>query len=99
MTETKPAYPRQIVIAWTVIETVWDREMYAADLGERPGLVEVEVPRAVTWLFAGDADDVAQAEAAAKRFDNGARVYTFGPCEQDPHGRAKAQRLKDGPAA
>lgn len=58
----------------------------AADLGIRPTLKEIAVPRACVWLNRGTAADLAKATAYAPT--EGYRVFTYPTSERDPLGRA-----------
>lgn len=91
MTKTKTT-ERQIVIAWTVTESVYDGKPYARDLGARPGFrLEVQ-GRAAMWLRRGTAADVAKAKAyaeteTAKNTDTArgpVQVFTFPTSEAEP---------------
>lgn len=85
----KMSFPATIVIAWAMSERVWDGEPYRADLGERPGLVDVVTPRAAVWLNSGSRADFEKAKAYAAEEGEGRVVFVYPENEPDPIGRAK----------
>jgi len=83
-----------IVVAWLVYEQEYDGEPYARDLGARPTMREVKVPRAVVWKTNGTDDDVRKASKHARaEYGEGFAVYTHQD-ETDPHGRARRDILR-----
>ena len=76
------------------------------DLGQLPKMRNVVIAKALVWTNKGDADDLAKAEAFARRPDSagghdGSRVFVYPTSERDPIGRAKAdllESLKPAPA-
>ena len=70
----------------------WDGKPYAADLGQRAGMVAVRRATAMTWLLRGTDADVEK----ARRFgeSEGYTVFTYPTSEPDPIARAKADALK-----
>jgi hypothetical protein len=83
-----------IVAAWVVT----DFEVVSQgrrDLGERPKLREVKVPKAVMWANKGTSEDVEKAKAwARKETDHEVAVLVYPTSEPDPMGRAKRDVLK-----
>ncbi len=77
----------RIVIAWCETVRV-PRGEARIDLGERPPLEDLRVPKAVVWLLDGEESDRVKAEAHAQTIE-GAEVFTFPVTEKDPIGRAK----------
>jgi hypothetical protein len=81
----------QCVIAWTEESREWTGKAFAADLGERPELRDVLVPRACMWLNEATVRDVEAAKAYANR--EGFKVFTY-TNEKDPIGAAKRDILR-----
>ena len=84
-----------ITIAWADIvrRPACDPGTVRVDIGHRVPMMDAAEPRAVVWVSAGTAADVAKAEAHAATID-GAQVFTFDTTEPDPIGRAKAMIRK-----
>jgi hypothetical protein len=83
-----------IVLAWVVpdFEVVRERRR---DLGERPEMKEIKVPKAVVWLKSGDDADIEKAKAyASKETEYEIAVFTYPTSEKDPLGKAKREVLK-----
>lgn len=84
----------EIVLAWVVedFEVVRERRR---DLGERPELKTIYVPRTVMWLNSGTEADVKKAtDYATKEKDHKVLVFTYPKSERDPLGRAKKDVMK-----
>lgn len=77
----------QCVVAWTVEEVEWTGERWAPDLGERPPVRVVKVPRTAMWLNEARPEDVEKARAVGSVW--GWEVFTF-TGEEDPLAAAKA---------
>ena len=89
--------PKTIVIAWTTVAMEIVRER-RTDLGERPELREVNVPRACVWLNEGGPADVMKAHAYAATLDGPLRlVFAYETSEPDPIARAKRDILASLP--
>ena len=86
---------RVITIAWANIvrRPASDPGTVRVDIGHRVPMMDVAEPRAVVWVSAGTAADVAKAEAHAATID-GAQVFTFPTTEPDPIGRSKEKIRK-----
>lgn len=84
----------QIVLAWLVSDFVVAEER-RRDLGERPVLKEIKVPKAAMWIKDGQASDLRKAEAYAKKeTDNEIFIFTYNKAEKDPLGKAKKEVAK-----
>jgi nucleotide-binding universal stress UspA family protein len=81
----------QIVIAWTVDEMEIVRARHT-DLGERPVMREIKVPRAALWLKSGTGEDLKKAREYAKA--NGYRAFAYVADEPDPIAVAKVDVFK-----
>lgn len=80
-----------IVIAWTETIMIHDGEPWAADLGERPGMVEQVKPNALVWINKGTAEHLASAQKYAAV--EGYQVITYDSTEKDPLNRARRDIL------
>jgi hypothetical protein len=81
----------KIVLAWVSpdLEIVSPGRI---DLGERPVLKQVLVPRAAMWLKRGTDEDLEKAKAYAKaQKGEYVFVFTYLASEKDPIGRAKKE--------
>lgn len=82
-----------IVIAWTEQEREWDGQPFAADLGERPGTVEIMQPYACVWTSNGGPEDEQRARDFCVTDRPDGHVFTYPDSETDPIGRAKQDVL------
>lgn len=92
-----------IVIAWTVQTHVHDGRAFAADLGERPGMIAVTEPRACVWLNEGDGSDVKKATTYCAREnanlgegESDRVVFVYHMSIRDAIAKAKRDVLKVG---
>lgn len=78
----------KIVVAWLVDEV----EVVSSgrrDIGERPTLRDVKVPRAVMWKSGGSEKDIEKAQIYAAK--EGYQVFVYPTSERDPLGRARRE--------
>lgn len=83
-----------VVIVWTETVQRYDGRPFAADLGARPGMVEITEARACVWLRGGSAKDVAKARAYLDEERPNGQVLCYPLSERDPLGRARAEALR-----
>ena len=82
--------PVWVVVAWMDEEhRAVGFDISRIDLGERPKMEDVLIPRAAIWVADGRAADIDRARAFAAGFGRGAKVFTFLKSEADPIGAAK----------
>lgn len=82
------------MLAWVVpdFEVVKQRR---SDLGERPEMKEVKIPKAAVWLKRGTKADIEKAKAyAEKETDYKIAVLMYPTSERDPIGKAKRDVLE-----
>lgn len=85
---------KKIVLAWIVEDFKVVRER-RRDLGERPEMEAILVPKAVVWLNAGTDEDVEKAKVyAAKETDYQIAVFAYPTSEREPIERAKVDVMK-----
>lgn len=89
-----PSEKHTIVLAWIVEDFKVVRER-RTDLGERPELEQIFVPRAAIWLNKGSNDDARKAQAYAETVtDQKTVVFVYPTNTKDPLGHAKRDVMR-----